>query len=82
MTREDLVKLAREIVGGIHRPEDECSTEGIDRCGHLCPLAVTNPAAFDPPEWVLEAMKRAYERGDRDGYSRCLRQDSLYPEGG
>jgi hypothetical protein len=48
MTREELVKLAREVVAGIHRP-DYCE----------------NPASFDPHEWVLEAMQRAYERGQR-----------------
>ncbi len=62
MTREDLVKLAREAVAGAYRPS-------------YC----KNPAAFDPHEWVLEAMQRAYQRGHHDG------QDAgavLYPEGG
>lgn len=45
-TREDLVKIAREVVGGVHRPT-------------YC----ENPAAFDPHEWVLEAMQRAYFMG-------------------
>ncbi len=30
-----------------------------------------NPATFDPPEWAIRAVQRAYERGDRDGYQRC-----------
>lgn len=45
-TREDLVRLAREAAGGIHRPS-------------YC----ENPASFDPHEWVLEAMQRAYTNG-------------------
>lgn len=50
MTREQLVKIAREVVEGINRPS-------------YC----DNPASFDPHEWVLEAMQRAYERGRADG---------------
>jgi hypothetical protein len=50
VTREDLVKLAREAVAGVHRPS-------------YC----ENPASFDPHEWVLEAMERAYRRGRADG---------------
>jgi len=50
-TREDLVKLAREAAGGLHRPT-------------YC----ANPAAFDPHEWVLDAMERAYKRGVSDGW--------------
>lgn len=26
-----------------------------------------NPITFDPPEWAIRAMQRAYERGVRDG---------------
>jgi hypothetical protein len=65
-TREDLVKIAREVVTGPNRPS-------------YC----ENPAAFDPHEWVLEAMQRAYLRGRRDGVIQGNSQDSgLYPEGG
>lgn len=36
-----------------------------------------------PPEWVIEAMQRAYERGSCDGYRRCVDTTAqLYPEGG
>lgn len=62
MTREDLVKLARETVAGVNRPS-------------YC----RNPAAFDPHEWVIEAMARAYERGRRDSHAAVA---GLYPEGG
>lgn len=62
LQREDLVKLAREAVGGPHRPS-------------YC----ENPASFDPHEWVLEAMERAYRRGRIDGNHEAA---GLYPEGG
>lgn len=39
---------------------------------------VDNPITFDPPEWVLRAVQRAYERGERRG----ARDHALYPEGG
>jgi len=32
------------------------------------PSYCANPAAFDPHEWVLEAMQRAYERGHSEGH--------------
>jgi len=51
MRREDLVKLAREVV---ERTTDVHEYHGI-------------PASFDPHEWVLEAMQAAYLRGVRDG---------------
>jgi selenocysteine lyase/cysteine desulfurase len=42
------------------------ATAGVHR-----PSYCENPASFDPHEWVLEAMQRAYERayerGVRDG---------------
>lgn len=41
-----------------------------------------NPITFEPPDWVIRAIRRAYERGDRDGYRRCAHQPALYPEGG
>ncbi len=60
ITREQLVKIAREAVGGINRPS-------------YC----QNPAAFDPHEWVLEAMQRAYDRGRADGQRGAA---ALHPE--
>jgi hypothetical protein len=57
-----LVKIAREAVAGVHRP-DYCR----------------NPATFDPHEWVLEALDRAYKRGLSDGWRES---SPLYPEGG
>lgn len=68
MTREELVKIARECVGGVHRPEDECSFVSETGAEHECPHGVGNPATYDVPEWVLEAMRRAYERGHEDGW--------------
>lgn len=68
-TREDLVRIVRDVVTGANRP-------------NYC----ENPAAFDPHEWVLEAMQRAYERGLADkpaapeptcmrcGRAECLRR--------
>jgi hypothetical protein len=66
-TREDLVKIAREVVTGPNRP-----------------IYCENPAAFDPHEWVLEAMHRAYLRGQCDGAEQALRATvpQLYPEAG
>lgn len=66
ITREDLVKLARNVVTGPHRPT-------------YC----ANPAAFDPHEWVLEAMERAYNVGHIEAELEGARAFSgLYPEGG
>lgn len=31
------------------------------------PSYCEDPATFEPHEWVLEAMERAYNRGVRDG---------------
>lgn len=58
--REDLIKLARTAVAGSHRTLDDGSTET------RLP-AHRDPASFEPPEWVLEAMQRAYEEGLADG---------------
>lgn len=72
VTREDLVKLAREAAGGIHRPPADCegtystpwgTTETVTIA---CEHTIRDPASYDPPEWVLEAMERAYKRGARD----------------
>ncbi|HWU90535.1 MAG TPA: hypothetical protein VN253_24890 [Kofleriaceae bacterium] len=46
LTREDLVRLARQAVSGINRPT-------------YC----HNPPAFDPHEWVLDAMLLAFRAG-------------------
>lgn len=43
------------------------------------PSYCENPASFDPHEWVLEAMERAYRRGLADGNRAS---SDLYPEGG
>ena len=45
------------------------------------PSYCDSPATFDPHEWVLEAMLRAYNRGVRDG-ARAAGSTALYPEGG
>jgi len=58
-TREDLIKLARETV---ERTTDVHEYHGI-------------PAKFDPHEWVLEAMQRAYDRGIRDERDRRHEED-------
>jgi hypothetical protein len=49
-TREDLVRIARDVVATTHDKHDYFG----------------NPVAFDPHEWVLEAMDRAYRRGRHD----------------
>lgn len=49
-TREDLVRIARDVVA---RTMDKHEYHG-------------NPVTFDPHDWVLEAMRAAYERGQRD----------------
>lgn len=51
MPREELIKLAREIVD---RTTDVHEYHGI-------------PASFEPHDWVLEAMQAAYLRGVSDG---------------
>lgn len=43
------------------------------------PSYCTNSATFEPHEWVLEAMQRAYNRGRDDGNRAG---SGLYPEGG
>lgn len=60
VTREDLVKIAREVV--------EKTTDQHDYFG---PVAVK----FDPHEWVLEAMRAAYERGRLDEAQRRRDED-------
>lgn len=37
-----------------------------------------NPITFEPPDWVIRALRRAYNRGVSDGN----RSAGLYPEGG
>lgn len=34
-----------------------------------------NPITFDPPEWVIRALARAYERGAADERERDRRRD-------
>lgn len=66
ITREDLVRIARNVVTGPNRP-------------NYC----ANPAAFDPDEWVLEAMERAYRVGHIEGAAEgAAAASGLYPEGG
>lgn len=43
MTREDLIRIARDARGGLNRPENE-----------------RNPMKYDPPEWLLDALRAAY----------------------
>jgi hypothetical protein len=70
LTHEDVVRIAREAVGGIHRPSAECEGTYTQPWGETvtvsiaCEHSVTNPASYDPP--VLEAMQRAYRRGRQD----------------
>lgn len=67
ITREQLVKIARDVIGNAsYRPSDECSDASTipgEQFEHNCPLAVTNPASHDVPDWVVESMRRAYEQG-------------------
>lgn len=73
-TREDLVKMARIAVGGLNRPSELCEATFTQPWGETvtmdvaCEHSVRNPAAYDPPEWVLDAMRAAYKRGRDDGY--------------
>lgn len=79
-TREDLVKIARQAAGGLNRPPADCEGEYTVPAGMAltagetitvriaCEHTVRNPAAYDPPEWVLDAIRAAYERGRRDGH--------------
>jgi hypothetical protein len=60
VTREDLVRIVRDVVTGVHRP---------DYCKY--------PTTFDPHEWVLEAMQRAYSAGRADGQRGIA---ALHPE--
>lgn len=84
-TREDLVKIAREAVGGLHRPAELCEATGTHPWGEsftmqvACEHSVRNPASYDPPEWVLEAMQRAYERGRRDGAELAVPRSPTKP---
>ncbi len=73
-TREDLVKLARLAAGGLNRPSALCEATYDAPWGETvtmqveCEHSVRNPAAYDPPEWVLDAMRAAYRHGRDDGY--------------
>jgi hypothetical protein len=76
MTHEQMVRLCRDVVGGQHRPDDECSDDK-----RTCPLAVTNSVTYDPPAWVIEAVKIAYARGWADAFlSTADRFDRLGAE--
>lgn len=60
ITREDLVRIVRETV---ERTTDVHEYHGV-------------PAKFDPHEWVLEAMQRAYERGRSDMLKHLPSEDA------
>lgn len=83
--REEFVKMAREAVGGLNRPSVTCEAVFTEPFGATrtlrveCEHSVRNPASYDPPEWVLDAMRIAYRRGVADGR---VAGSSLYPEGG
>jgi hypothetical protein len=82
-TREDLVRIAREAAGGINRPAAHCEGTYVAPWGATetvtveCEHTIRNPASYDPPEWVIDALRAAYERGDRDGYQRCANVPSV-----
>lgn len=66
MTLEKLVKMAREVVENAAYRPTYCE----------------NPASFDPHDWVIEAMRRAYTQGradvhreqrERDGIPTCVK---------
>lgn len=59
MTREDLVRLARSCVEGRTTTLADGSVE------HRRPV-VLSVDRWEPPEWVLEAMSKAYELGHLD----------------
>jgi len=40
-----------------------------------------NPATFDPPEWAIRAVQRAYHRGECAEQLRAT-APQLHPEGG
>jgi hypothetical protein len=63
MTRDDMIKLAREAIAGPHRPR-------------YC----TDPATFEPHEWVIGAMLAACKLGYEAAMLRA--GAGLYPEGG
>jgi hypothetical protein len=72
MQREDLIKLAREAASGAHVIGPDGSVTRLP--------AVLDATKFNPPEWVLEAMQRAYNQGARDAHRAVV--GGLYPEGG
>lgn len=42
-----------------------------------------NPITFEPPDWAIRAMRRAYERGLVEGHRAGVNAGAgLYPEGG
>lgn len=69
--REDLVRIVRAAVAGESRTLNDGSFE------RRLP-AVYDPATFEPPEWVIEAMRSAYSLGLNDGNRSG---SGLYPEG-
>ncbi len=79
ITREQLVKIARDAVSGRSRVLEDGSVQ------HKLP-AVECPDKFEPNEWVIEAMRIAYQRGYHAGYADANNPPGdgggLYPEGG
>lgn len=70
-TREELVRIAREAV--------ENASRSLTRLP-----SIPDACDFSPPEWVIEAMQCAYERGFAEGKrpqeprcARCGRVDCL-----
>jgi len=73
VNREDWIRIAREAVGGLNRPSALCEASyTVPGSGeHVtlsmeCEHSVRNPAAYDPPEWVIDAIRAAYNRGAGD----------------
>ena len=79
ITREQLVRIARDAAGGLNRPPNHCEGSYTTPWGTTetvtieCEHTVRNPASYDPPEWILDAMRRAYLAGKGDGQVAALR---------
>jgi hypothetical protein len=63
-----------------------------DRAVQVCRDSLTahrgthdaNATTYDPPDWVVDAMRRAYESGraDMQAIAAEFAASALYPEGG
>jgi hypothetical protein len=58
MTREEIIRLCRDVCGGPNRPP-------------YC----EDSLRFDPHEWVIEAVGKAFERGVARGAADAVRTD-------